>query len=124
MALPKKTVKVVDEWGVPLANANVYARSDSRRGRASDSGGIVQIDFAVNENEWIRFSYLGYTTKDIPFNSIGSVVELEQEAMTQDPVIITVPKKKNTALWIGAGLGLLVLIGLMAGTDEPKKVKM
>jgi TonB-linked SusC/RagA family outer membrane protein len=63
---------VTDEDGIPLIGVSVRLQNDKSAGSATDVNGHFQID-AVNNNDVLIFSFIGYKTVTAPLPVSGSI---------------------------------------------------
>ncbi|TPN81391.1 SusC/RagA family TonB-linked outer membrane protein [Aquimarina algicola] len=81
------TGKVVDDNGSPLPGVNIIIKSTSN-GTQSDFDGLYTIE--VSDGDVLLFSYLGFTTKEVPVGTGSTLdVQLEPSASQLDEVVVT-----------------------------------
>lgn len=114
----EKRVRVVTPFGAPLDGVNI-SFPVFPNGTATDANGWAKIK-ALGGDQLIRFSYLGFATRNIKFNDVSETVVLEEVGIIGDEVIIVVEKPKEKTpwyVWAGLGIGVLGLF-LSARSDN------
>ncbi|MBJ6367248.1 TonB-dependent receptor [Snuella sedimenti] len=91
------TGQVIDNTGMPLAGATVIVKGTSR-GVTSDFDGNYKI--RANENETLVFSYVGYTTQEVPVNGQTTIdVTLQEDVdLLQEVVVVAYGTQKKETL--------------------------
>ena len=137
-------VLVVDEFGDPLRDVNVYLTRNSRVGTITDRNGNANIGFASPEDQ-ITFSHVGHETRVIKARDIGHkvVMNIAVEGLPEVVVTASTPqrnppstppantptraprKKSSLGLILGLTAGLWVLMAAASSSSDkkPKKPK-
>lgn len=117
-----KNVQIVDTYsGEPLVGAHIYVNGKEKY--STGQNGNVTI-IAQSQNDKITISHVAYGSRDFVFKNLGSMINLDPQAMTQNPVVVDGAKldsKVNWLKWAGIGIAGLVVFSMM-NQDKPKKV--
>jgi len=75
---------VLDESGLPLPGANVIIKGTSR-GTQTDFNGRYTLE--VSEGEELQFSYVGFSSKELPIHASTMNVKLDQDNYLEEVVV-------------------------------------
>jgi len=79
---------VVDVDGEPLIGVNIFLKSDRAVGTTTNMEGHFSINIA-DENEVLVFSYLGFTTKEVPVEGRSQLnIEMTYGSMMGDELVV------------------------------------
>ncbi|AUS04391.1 carboxypeptidase-like regulatory domain-containing protein [Pseudotamlana carrageenivorans] len=108
--------RLQDIYGNPLPEAHILVGNNGTT--ANENG---EFEISANENDVVKFSYLGMETHVTTASEIEPVTILQDTAIGLDPTIITnkptvekTPFWKTTAFKIGVGAFIIAIIYLAA----------
>ncbi len=84
---------VLDESGLPLPGANVIIKGTSR-GTQTDFNGRYTLE--VSEGEELQFSYVGFSSKELPIHASTMNVKLDQDNYLEEVVVTARGAKQRT----------------------------
>lgn len=115
----EKEVTVVDEFGFALPAVNIVWADNA--GTITNSKGQAVVK-ATSSDQNIRFSYVGFQTRAIPFNQLPDQVVLSQRLEQLPEVLISTAKKTPWHVYASIGLTVLGLYLSLKDSETPSKV--
>ncbi|MGX1930045.1 mucoidy inhibitor MuiA family protein [Flagellimonas sp. 2504JD4-2] len=106
---------VVDQSGAPLPGANVVIKGTSR-GTTTDFDGNFILD--VTNGKELSFSYIGFSSQEIPIYSSVMNIQLEEDTSTLDEVVVTgmgIKREKRALGYAVSSVGVSNLNGKTSG---------
>jgi hypothetical protein len=124
---PSKSIKstrletqIIDFFGDPLVGVNVRVLGTQKGGITDQNGYIVLSD--VSSIDTVVISHIGKESITRTFGSLGSLITMQEKAIENTPVILTVQQKANKTLMYGAiGAGVLFTFMYLFTREKPKK---